>query len=321
MSITLGSNIASLRGQRQLSSTSKELGTVFERLSSGQRINSAGDDAAGLAIAEALKADTAIFNQGVRNLADGLSLLTIADGAIESLVQITTRLEELASQAANGTYGAEQREALDKEAQALKDEFFRITKSTEFNDRNLFDGSTGSLTLQAGAGENATIEASLGGAIGTGTLETEVQFGSSIGSALSAIAAGDFNNDGSMDLVAGGGSTPAQVLLGTSGGGFEDAIALATASEVSDVQVADLNSDGNVNSSDHDFLVRNVLGTTPGDANLDGIFNSSDLIQIFAAGKFETGESAGWADGDWDCDGLFATSDLIAAFQRGDYTA
>ena len=86
MSISLGSNIASLRGQRQLSQTSAELGTVFERLSSGQRINRAGDDAAGLAIAEALKADSAIFNQGVRNLADGLSLLTIADGAIESLV-------------------------------------------------------------------------------------------------------------------------------------------------------------------------------------------------------------------------------------------
>ena len=75
MAITLGSNIASLRGIRQLNKTSSELGTVFERLSSGQRINKASDDAAGLAIAEALKADSAIFNQGVRNLADGLSLL------------------------------------------------------------------------------------------------------------------------------------------------------------------------------------------------------------------------------------------------------
>ena len=97
MSITLGSNIASLRGQRQLTRTSEELGTVFERLSSGQRINRAGDDAAGLAIADALRADSSILDQGIRNLADGQSLLTIADAAIESLNSITIRLEELAS--------------------------------------------------------------------------------------------------------------------------------------------------------------------------------------------------------------------------------
>ena len=130
MSITLGSNIASLRGQRQLTKTSDELGTVFERLSSGQRINRASDDAAGLAIADDLKAKSKIYVQGVRNLNDGLSLLSIADSALESLSGIVQRMEELAAQAANGIYGQEQRAALNEEAQALADEFFRITKTT-----------------------------------------------------------------------------------------------------------------------------------------------------------------------------------------------
>ena len=119
MPITLGSNIASLRGQRQLAKTSAELGTVFQRLSSGQRINKASDDAAGLSIADSLNAKSRIFNQGVRNLNDGLSLLSIADSAIENLSGIVIRLEELAEQSANGVYTNKQRKALDDEAQAL----------------------------------------------------------------------------------------------------------------------------------------------------------------------------------------------------------
>jgi flagellin len=102
MAITLGSNIASLRGQRQLAKTSAELVTAFERLSSGQRINEASDDGAGLAIADSLNAKSRILNQGVRNVNDGLSLLSIADSAIEILSDIVIRLEELAEQAANG---------------------------------------------------------------------------------------------------------------------------------------------------------------------------------------------------------------------------
>jgi len=110
MAITLGSNIASLRGQRQLAKTSAELGTVFGRLSSGQRINKASDDAAGLSIADSLKANSRILIQGVQNLNDGLSLLSIADSAIENLSDIVIRLEELAAQAANGVYTNKQRE-------------------------------------------------------------------------------------------------------------------------------------------------------------------------------------------------------------------
>ncbi len=103
MAITLGSNIASLQAQRQLFKTEQNLSTVFERLSSGQRINRASDDAAGLAISESLNTDRRVFNQGIRNLNDGLSVLNIADSTVAELSGIVIRIQELAEQAANGS--------------------------------------------------------------------------------------------------------------------------------------------------------------------------------------------------------------------------
>src|SRR5690606_625715 len=104
MPTTISANISSLRARRRLTVASEALSTVFERLSSGLRINSAADDAAGLAIAESLRASRRIYDQGVRNLNDGISLLNIADGALTELSTIVARLKELASQAANGSY-------------------------------------------------------------------------------------------------------------------------------------------------------------------------------------------------------------------------
>src|SRR6266436_2837198 len=102
MPITIGSNISSLRAQRQLSLASDEVSQEYQRLSSGMRINKASDDAAGLAIASKLNADTRVYTQGIRNFNDGISLLNTADGAVQGLSTIVTRLKELAEQAANG---------------------------------------------------------------------------------------------------------------------------------------------------------------------------------------------------------------------------
>ncbi len=152
MPITLGSNIASLRSQRQLFNSSNELSSVFERLSSGQRINKASDDAAGLAIADSLRTDSRVYAQGVRNLNDGLSALQIADGAISELSGVTARLIELAEQSANGALSNVQRKSLDQEAQSLRDEYLRIIQSTEFNGRQVLTSEYGTLRLQAGFG-------------------------------------------------------------------------------------------------------------------------------------------------------------------------
>ena len=103
VSITINTNIASLTTQRNLGNTTNALSRSFERLSSGLRINRAGDDAAGLAIADSLRSDKTVYSQGIRNLNDGLSLLNVADASLNELTNITLRIQELAEQASNGT--------------------------------------------------------------------------------------------------------------------------------------------------------------------------------------------------------------------------
>ncbi len=243
MPITLGLNLSSLKTQTQLSRTSDELSNVFTRLSSGQRINKASDDAAGLAIADSLNADSRVYAQGVRNLNDGISVLNIADGALQELTNITFRLTELAEQAANGTLGSSQRASLDEEAQALKKEYLRISKTTEFNGRKLFDGQYGVLSLQAGYGTNAVLGNGLGGAIGTGEFDSAVSY--AIGSLPEALITGDFNNDGHTDFISSDRSSDALYInLGTGDGGFAEAITQADTDYMSTLDSADVNNDG-----------------------------------------------------------------------------
>lgn len=138
--------------QRRLGDATNSLGQVSERLSSGLRINRASDDSAGLAIAEGLNANRRIASVAMRNIGDGQSLLSIADGALSQQTSIITRMQELASQSANGTFSTSQRSSLDKEFQAIKAEFFRISQTTMFNGLSLLDGTslTKSFSLQIG---------------------------------------------------------------------------------------------------------------------------------------------------------------------------
>lgn len=248
MPITLGSNIASFRGQRQLTRTSHELGTVFQRLATGQRINKASDDAAGLSIADSLNAQSRIFNQGVRNLSDGLSLLSIADSALENLSSIVVRLEELAAQSANGVYNNKQRKGLDAEAQALSKEFFRISKTTEFNGQSLLSGDNPSISLQAGSGQNAILAASVGGAIGTGTFGAATSFRTYMDNSSGELKLGDLNGDGLLDLVTAVDYFSSGVLavaLGTGGGSFGPVNTYySNSSNCSHATLGDVNGDG-----------------------------------------------------------------------------
>lgn len=140
--------------QRNLGKTTQELARSFERLSSGLRINRASDDAAGLAIADSLRSDRRVLLQGMRNLNDGISLISIAESAVTELKSIVLRVQELAGQAASGTYSTEQRIAMDNEAQALVEEFNRITETTDFNGINLFSNQT--IAIQAGNDSSST---------------------------------------------------------------------------------------------------------------------------------------------------------------------
>jgi len=137
MGLNIRSNLASVSAQRNLSESSSRLQTAYQRLSSGLRINRASDDAAGLAIAESLKADARVASVAIRNASDGVSVIAITDGAISQITNIMSRLAELASQSANGVYSNGQRSALQLEFTALMSEVERIALTTEFNGLNL----------------------------------------------------------------------------------------------------------------------------------------------------------------------------------------
>ena len=160
--IKLGTNILSQKVQRNLGRATTDLSTTSERLASGMRINKASDDAAGLAIAASLNADTRIFTQGIRNLNDGLSASNIAEGAMEQLGNIIIRIEELSTQSANGTYSDVQRGSLQKEATALVAEWNRIVESTSFNGRDLLTGASTRTVLQGGKGSEGTLAVQIG---------------------------------------------------------------------------------------------------------------------------------------------------------------
>lgn len=148
-SINLRTNIASLQAQRNLGRTTGALNTTYERLSSGLRINKARDDAAGLAIAEQLKADSRIASVAIRNANDAISVIAIADQAIGQITNVLSRLAELATQSANGVFSNVQRSALQNEFDALNSEIERIAITTEFNGLPLLSGG-GQVLFQVG---------------------------------------------------------------------------------------------------------------------------------------------------------------------------
>lgn len=150
MALSINNTTSSLSNLRNLNKASNDLSKANDRLASGKRIVRPSDDPAGLAIAARLSADAQVNAVAARNVSDGVSISNIADGALESAASITTRLSELANQAANGTVGTEQRAALDAEFQQLKGELDRISQTTEFNGQQLLAGGGASVDLQVG---------------------------------------------------------------------------------------------------------------------------------------------------------------------------
>ncbi len=162
MSLVINTNVASLNAQRQLMQSGQGLDQATERLSSGQRINSAKDDAAGLAIANRMTSQIRGLDQAVRNANDGISMVQTAEGAMEEVTNILQRMRELSVQSANGIYSDTDRGRLDSEVQQLKVEINRITEQTTFNGQALLDGSLQGAKLQVGSEQNQTIDVSIG---------------------------------------------------------------------------------------------------------------------------------------------------------------
>jgi flagellin len=153
--LKINTNVQSLSAQRHLSNTKRELDSSMRKLSSGERITRAADDAAGLAISEKLKASIRSLGQAKRNAEDGISLIQTSEGGLSEISNLVIRLRELAMQSASDTVGDTEREFSNIEFQQLKDEIQRISKSSEFNGRKLLDGSGGIADIQIGIRNDA----------------------------------------------------------------------------------------------------------------------------------------------------------------------
>ncbi len=160
--LTVNTNIASLNAQRNLAGSQSALNTSLQRLSSGLRINSAKDDAAGLAISDRMTSQINGLNQAARNANDGISLSQTAEGACDEITNMLQRMRELAIQSINDTNSSTDRASLHAEFDQLRQEINRIAGSTSFNDRKLINGSMDTAVFQVGAYAGDTITVSFG---------------------------------------------------------------------------------------------------------------------------------------------------------------
>lgn len=157
MGVTVNTNVSAMTAQRYLNKSTNELNTSMERLSSGSRINSAKDDAAGLQISNRLIAQTRGLDVAMRNANDGISIAQTAEGAMQESTNILQRMRDLALQSANGANGISERVAIQEEVSALQDELNRIAETTAFGGRRLLNGSFGEASFQIGADSGEAI--------------------------------------------------------------------------------------------------------------------------------------------------------------------
>ena len=234
MASTINTNIPSLTAQRNLAQSQLAMSTSMARLSSGLRINSAKDDAAGLAISERFTAQIRGVNQAARNANDGISLSQVAEGALGSASSSLQRIRELAVQSANATNSASDRAALNAEVGQLTAELNRIAQTTQFNGQNILDGSFTAATFQVGANANQTIVAT------TANFSTSKYGNNRIGSQVAT------SIGGIGDLVLGTASTGTNPttatlpLVGTATGSniVQDTLSISGAAGSADVNIS-----------------------------------------------------------------------------------
>ena len=215
MAAIINTNVVSLNAQRNLSSSQNALATSLQRLSSGMRINSAKDDAAGLAISERMTSQIRGLNQAARNANDGISMSQTAEGALGEIGNNLQRIRELAVQSRNASNSVSDRQALNNEVQQVKSEIDRVASSTSFNGTKLIDGSFTNQSFQVGANVGETINISSlvnaqSSALGS-TTSSSANVTGAASTAFTAITAGDLTINGvSVGAVAAGGNAATQ---------------------------------------------------------------------------------------------------------------
>lgn len=283
----INTNISSLNAQRYLERTSKAIGRALERLASGKRINSARDDASGLARASSLEASVRGLRRAALNANDSLGVFATADSTIETLTNVVQRMRELAIQSANGTLNTSNRTSLNSEFQALYSEYNRMIQQTDFNGTKLLDGSFGTRTLQIGVNKNDTIDFGLNDltssqvftkTIGQATFQTALNLPT--GGSPFTVVAGDFNGDGNQDLASNdAASNRVTIRLGNGDGTFSAAKTFTnTGSFTSATMVA-----GDIDGDGDDDLIESNLNTgemAVRRSNGNGTFTSSQTLDL-----------------------------------------
>jgi len=158
----INTNLKSLQAQDSLNINNRKLSQAMQRLSTGSRINSAADDAAGLSISSRMDSQVRGLNMAIKNANDGMSLVQTAEGAMDEVTNILQRMRELAVQSASDTNSAEDRTNLNQEIEQLSSEIDRISSTTQFNNMNILDGSFAGKVFQIGANANQTMGLSIG---------------------------------------------------------------------------------------------------------------------------------------------------------------
>ena len=255
MALTVQTNVSSLNGQRNLSGSSDGLATSLERLSSGLRINSAKDDAAGLQISNRLTSQINGLGVAQRNANDGISIAQTAEGAIQESTDILQRIRDLAIQSANGSNSSGDREALQTEVSALQSELTRISETTSFGDQQLLDGSFGIKQFQVGANANETIGFRLDSTAADDIGKYEVTAPSAVAGAQGAAAAAG------LAITATGVSAGDELVVKGSNG---SATITAAAGDTADITANAINAAGTGVKAEA-VLTATIADLAPGD--------------------------------------------------------
>ena len=295
MAISINTNVASLNAQRNLSASQTNLAKSMQRLSSGLRINSAKDDAAGLAISDRMTSQIRGLNQATRNANDGISLAQTAEGAMQESTNILQRMRELAVQSANDTNSASDRASLQSEVDQLKQELTRIAETTTFNGKKLLDGSMISAQFQVGANAGETISFGIGSArstdLGNHSLTTNNATAGGIEVATAANADSQANNVKAQTLTVVGkeGSSTVDVTAGDSAAKIAEAVNTksgetgVTATAKTTATLSGLSADGSV--------TLNLQGTNTTAIGITATVLSSDLSNLASAINEQAGNT------------------------------
>lgn len=273
MALTVNTNIASLNTQRNLNTSSNALNTSLQRLSTGSRINSAKDDAAGLQIANRLTSQVNGLNVAVKNSNDGISMAQTAEGALQQSTTILQRMRDLSLQSANGSNSEGERKALNSEVTELKKELNRISNTTTFGGKKLLDGNFGTTTFQVGSAANETISVKID-EMSTSSLKGKYYEGSVAAATGTASASGTITVSGTVN------GTDFSVEVAVASGATAKEVSQSVATAINDANIgvgAFVDDAGATNliSGQNTEGTANALSSLSISGTVDGITNGT----------------------------------------------